>query len=374
MTDSTPERRRRRRHGWGPPRERPSWWPENEAWPPEGPEAWAKLRRGFMRRAAAFIVFMLIVFVLVGAGIVWLLSTALGPNWLTAVIAIVLLLVLARIVGGVVRGTRLAITPMSDLIEAAARIEAGELGTTVPERGPRELRALARSFNAMSGRLAESDAQRKRLLADVSHELRTPLTVIQGNVEGMLDGLYPADRPHLERVLAETHQMEQLIEDLRTLSLADAGALVLHREPTDFAALVADVVAGFGPQAEAGGVALEVDAPTDVDDVELDPQRVRQVVTNLVSNALRHTPPGGRVTVAVERDGSDRTLTVTDTGEGMDADAAAHAFDRFWRSAGSSGAGLGLAIVRDLVTAHGGSVDLHSVPQEGTRVVCRFPG
>jgi two-component system sensor histidine kinase BaeS len=327
-----------------------------------------------MRRAAGFIVFMLVVFVVVATAIVWLLSTAFGPNWFTAVVAIVLLLILARVVGGVVRSARLAMTPMSDLIEAAARIEGGELGTTVSERGPRELRSLARAFNAMSGRLAESDAGRRRLLADVSHELRTPLTVIQGNVEGMLDGLYPADRAHLERVLAETHQMERLIEDLRTLSLADAGALVLHREPTDLGALAAEVAAAFAPQAEAAGIDLEVEDVGDVGDVELDPLRVRQVVTNLVSNALRHTPRGGRITVRVASQGQDRTLTVTDNGEGMDADAAAHAFDRFWRSADSTGAGLGLAIVRDLVTAHGGSVDLRSAGGEGTRVVCRFPG
>jgi two-component system sensor histidine kinase BaeS len=327
-----------------------------------------------MRRAAGFIVFMLVVFVLVAAGIVWLLSTLFGSSWLTAVLAIVLLLILARVVGGVVRATRLAMTPMGDLIEAAARIEAGELGTTVSERGPREVRTLARAFNAMSGRLAESDAERRALLADVSHELRTPLTVIQGNVEGMLDGLYPADRAHLERVLAETHQMERLIDDLRTLSLADAGALVLHRESTDLGGLAAEVVAGFAPQAEAAGVVLTVEEPSEAGELEVDPLRIRQVVGNLVSNALRHTPSGGRVTVRVARDGSDATLTVADSGEGMDADAAAHAFDRFWRSADSTGAGLGLAIVRDLVTAHGGSVELHSVPGEGTRVVCRLPG
>ena len=326
-----------------------------------------------MRRMAGFAIFMIFVFVVIAAAIVWLLSTAFGPGWFTAVLAIVLLLILARVVGGILRSARLAITPMSDLIDAAARIEAGELGTTVTERGPRELRSLARAFNAMSGRLAESDAERRRLLADVSHELRTPLTVIQGNIEGMLDGLYPADQAHLERVLAETHQMERLIEDLRTLSLADAGALVLHREPTDLGAMASEVVAAFAPQAEAAGVALGLEDVADVAELEVDPLRMRQVIANLVSNALRHTPAGGRVTVGVGRDASDWTLTVADDGEGMDADAAAHAFERFWRSADSTGAGLGLAIVRDLVTVHGGSVDLHSAPGEGTRVVCRFP-
>jgi signal transduction histidine kinase len=315
---------------------------------------------------------MLIAFVLVGAGIVWLVSTIFGTNPFAAVLALIVLLLLARVVGGVVRATRLAITPMGELIEGAARIEAGELGTTVPERGPREVRTLAAAFNAMSSRLAASDADRRRLLADVSHELRTPLTVIQGNVEGMLDGLYPADRDHLERVLAETHQMERLIDDLRTLSLADAGALVLHREPTRLGALASDVVAAFEPQAAAAGVTLGLEV-SDVDDLDLDQPRLRQVVANLLSNALRHTPAEGRVSVAVRQRAEGLSLSVSDTGEGMDAETASHAFDRFWRSADSTGAGLGLAIVRDLVTAHGGTVELTSEPGRGTTVVCTFP-
>jgi len=137
--------------------------------------------------------------------------------------------------------------------------------------------------------------------------------------------------------------------------------------------MASEVVAAFAPQAEAAGVALGLEDVADVAELEVDPLRMRQVIANLVSNALRHTPAGGRVTVVVGRDASDWTLTVADDGGGMDADAAAHAFERFWRSADSTGAGLGLAIVRDLVTAHGGSVDLHSAPGEGTRVVCRFP-
>ena len=224
----------------------------------------------------------------------------------------------------------------------------------------------------MSARLAADTEERRRLLADVSHELRTPLSVIQGNVEAMIDGVYPADRQHLERLLAETRHLERLVEDLRTLSLADAGALALHREPVDIGVLAADVVAGFESQAAAAGVALVTDTDV-VPAIELDPMRVRQVIGNLVSNALRHTPSGGRVTVAVAEKVGSVELSVSDTGSGMDAVTAEHAFDRFYRAGDDAGAGLGLAIVRDLVRAHGGEVILASQPGQGTTITCSFP-
>ncbi|HJP72541.1 MAG TPA: HAMP domain-containing sensor histidine kinase [Candidatus Limnocylindria bacterium] len=369
----TEHERWRGRGGWGPPRRRPGWWPENEPWPPQGPEAWRSLRRGFMRRFIGFALVAALVLVTLVAAMIWLLSSAFGAGWLSAVLGILILIILAGGARGMVRNTRGMVVPLGDLIEASARVEAGEVGTQVEVRGPNEVRALARAFNAMSGRLAETDAERRRLLADVSHELRTPLTVIQGNVEGIADGLYPADRPTLERILAETRHMERLIDDLRTLSLADAGALILDRQPTDLGALAAEVVAGFGPQAAAAGVTLEADAPDDLPDLELDPLRIRQVVTNLVANALRHTPSGGKVSVSVRRVDSWVALEVADSGSGMDAASAARAFDRFWRSGDSPGAGLGLAIVRDLVQAHGGEVSLETTPGAGTAVRCRFP-
>jgi signal transduction histidine kinase len=196
--------------------------------------------------------------------------------------------------------------------------------------------------------------------------------VIQGNVEAMIDGVYPADRQHLERLLAETRRLERLVEDLRTLSLADAGALALHREPVDLAAIAADVVAGFEPQASAAEVALAVEA-AGVPTLELDPLRVRQVIGNLVSNALRHTPAEGRVTVTVAVADGAVELAVTDSGTGMDAATAEHAFERFYRAGDNAGAGLGLAIVRDLVGAHGGDVSLVSELGHGTTVRCTFP-
>lgn len=355
------------------PDRRPPWWPEDEAWPPQGRQAWRSVRRGFLRRAALFVAALVGVIVLLDLAAVFVFTTAFGRHPAGVVFGIIVVVVLALVGGRLLRSVRGSVAPIGELIEASGRVEAGEFGIQVAEQGPGEVRALARAFNAMSARLAETDAQRRRLLADVSHELRTPLTVIQGNVEGMLDGLYPADRAHLERIQAETRHLEQLIEDLRTLVLADAGALSLHREATDLGQIAADAVAGFEPQASAAGVTLRLTAGAELPELELDARRVHQVIGNLVSNAVRHTPPGGSVEVTVEAAPDAVTLTVADTGTGMDAGAAAHAFDRFWRAGESAGAGLGLAIVRDLVTAHGGTVSLESKPGAGTRVSCRFP-
>ncbi len=329
------------------------------------------MSRRFARRAGCFVLAVVLTFALVVAAVIWLLTTMIGQGWITAVIAIAIVLVVAFILRGISRGVRLSVAPMGDLIDASERIESGEVGAQVEVRGPREIRALGRAFNSMSSRLAEDSEERRRLLADVSHELRTPLAVIQGNVEAMIDGVYPADREHLERLLAETRHLEGLIEDLRTLSLADAGELPLHREPVNLDALATDVVAGFRATAEGTRVALELDLGG-VPELELDPLRMRQVIGNLVTNALRHTT-SGRVSVATRLLEGAVELVVVDTGSGMDAATAARAFDRFYRSGERAGAGIGLAIVRDLVQAHGGEVTLESVPGIGTTVRCRFP-
>lgn len=364
-------RRRWGRSGQGG--RRPPWWPEGEAWPPADAAAREALRRGFARRAALFVVVALAMFATVIVLLGWLLGTIFRGHAFWGFIPAVLFVLL--VVGGLrlVRGVGQAATPLGDLVEASSRVEAGQFGTQVEVRGPREIQALARAFNAMSARLAADEAQRRRLLADVSHELRTPLTVIQGGIEGVMDGLYPPDREHLEPLLAEARHLERLVEDLRTLSLADAGALPLQREPIDLGALARETVAGFAAAAASAGVDLSATAEPDLPALELDPHRIRQVIGNLLANALRHTPRGGRVTVRVAREQGAVLLEVADSGSGMEADAAARAFDRFWRAGEGAGAGLGLAIVRDLVRAHGGEVELISQAGQGTRVSARFP-
>ena len=161
----------------------------------------------------------------------------------TIVLIAIVVLILLGLAG---RAFRRVAVPVGDLVEASGRVETGDFSARVPEEGPREVRSLARAFNSMSSRLEEMEQQRQSTLADVSHELRTPLTVIQGTVEAMLDGVYPSDPEHLEPILEQARLMERLIDDLRTLTLAEAGRLVLHREPTDLGALLPDVAAGTG--------------------------------------------------------------------------------------------------------------------------------
>src|SRR5215210_2610709 len=158
---------------------------------------------------------------------------------------------------------------MADLIEASGRVEAGELDVQVPERGRREVRALTSAFNARSSRLSTTERERRRLLAEISHELRTPLTVIQGNVEAMIDGIYPTDREHLQRIQTETRQLARLIDDLRTLSQAETGQLRLVLEPTDLANLARDVASAFEAEATAAGVTLGVQAPDELADIDV---------------------------------------------------------------------------------------------------------
>ena len=321
------------------------------------------------RFGCAFLLFVLFVGSLI-ALVAWLVGGLLESDLLvTAVLPIVAVVFIVLIAIRLIRGTG---APVADLIEAAERVEAGEIGTQVPVRGPSEVRSLARAFNAMSARLASNEEARRSLLADVSHELRTPLTVMQGTLEGVLDGLYPADEAHLRPVLEETRVLSRLIDDLRTLSLSEAGALRLHREPTDLRGLLDEVVGGHRAAAEEGGVTLDLETD-DLEPVTVDPARIHQVVANLVANALRYTPAGGRVAVSASQGAEGVTIRVTDTGSGMEPDEVEHAFDRFYRSPGSSGSGLGLPIARNLVEAHGGRLGLTSEPGAGTTVEIVLP-
>jgi len=236
------------------------------------------------------------------------------------------------------------------------------------------VRSLARAFNSMSGRLQETEERRRSFLADVAHELRTPLTVIQGQAEALVDGVYPADAEHLAPILDEARQMQSLVEDLRTLSLLEAGALTLDLEPSDAGELARETAAAYRTIAEASGVSIEVAAEPDLPQVRLDASRMRRVLGNLLANAIRHTPTGGRVTVRVEPDGSGGLLVaVSDTGIGIPADLLARVFERFAKGADSGGSGLGLAIARDLVEAHGGSIEAESREGEGTTIRVRLP-
>jgi signal transduction histidine kinase len=328
-------------------------------------------RAGIARRFGCFIVALATLVVSVGVIALWLLATLFGGPVEGALLelarpaGIVILVtgVIALVVG--IRIARGVAPPIAELVRAAGRVEAGDLSARVaePARAPGELRTLSRAFNDMTARLEREDATRRRLLADVSHELRTPLAVIQGNLEALVDGVYPADEAHLTPIIEETRVMDRLIDDLRTVSLADLGALPLHRETTDVAALLEDVAAAHRSRAEAAGTRINVvrDGTEPIPAVELDPVRIRQVVSNLVDNSLRQLGAGGFVELHVRASGPPGvpegvTIVVVDNGPGIPDDLRATAFERFTKSGDSRGSGLGLAIARAIVTAHGGTI------------------
>jgi signal transduction histidine kinase len=323
-----------------------------------------------MRRFAAMFIFAFLFFGFVVAAFVTILvkifSDATTGGGIAAFIPLTIVVLL--LFGTAARGFRRFAAPLGDLIDAAESVEAGDYGVRVRARGPRELRSLATAFNSMSGRLESSERERRRLLADVTHELRTPLTIMQGNLEALLDGVYPADPAHLEPILDETRVLSRLVDDLRTLSLAEAGALTLHREPTDVGQLITDSVASFRIQADAAGIELATALDGALPQAEIDPVRMREVLSNLLSNALRYTPRGGTVRVGASVADGKLRVTVRDSGPGIAAEALPHIFDRFYKSDESRGAGLGLAIAKSLVVAHGGEIEATSAPGQGTEM------
>jgi signal transduction histidine kinase len=242
----------------------------------------------------------------------------------------------------------------------------------VPERGPGDFGRLAQSFNRMAEELQRADQQRRNLTADVAHELRTPLHIIQGNLEGILDGVYQPTAEHIETTLDETRALARLVDDLRTLSLAEAGQLPLAWETVDVAELLADVRTSFSGQAEAAGVDLCLETDPPLPQISADAGRLNQVLSNLIANALRYTPPGGKITLRAEPGPGGIRIVVCDTGAGIPPEDLPYIFDRFWRGdrsrshAGGAGSGLGLAIARQLVQAHGGRIGVESQPGEGT--------
>lgn len=356
---------------WPVPPRRPPWWPENEPFPPT---RWGR-RRGpapFIRFIGCFILLVLFVAFLTGglAGAVFGRGPGPGfhPFFLLPLLVIIGLIAVA-VAGGVRRMTR----PMSNLIDAARRIESGDYSAQVPEWGSPDVRSVARAFNSMSARLKTMDEQRRSFLADVTHELRTPLSVIRGQAEAIIDGVYPADAAHLAPILDATAALDRLVEDLRTLVLTDAGNLVLHKEQTDIGVLVHDTVESFRSQAEAAGISLSTESAGKVPAIDVDPARIRQVVGNLMSNAIRHTPSGGSVKVEVGSSGDSVTITVTDSGEGIPPELLPHVFERFVKGPDSTGSGLGLAIARDIVSAHRGTLELKSGTPGGVVALITLP-
>ncbi len=334
----------------------------------------AHARARFFRRVVVAVVGLAAMAGLGLAAIGWLLAERAGFSGPTGV-GLAALAVLAGVfvlAAGLVM-VRGGAGPLRAVMDAADRVADGDYTVRVREHGPPPVRALAHAFNAMTERLAHADRQRRDLMADVAHELRTPLSVLQGRLEGLLDGVYPRDDRQLAALLEETQVLSRLIEDLRTLALDDAGALRLEREPTDLVRLVRDTARGFEPEAARHGVTLAVTTALADAELELDPVRIRQVLSNLLSNALRHTPAGRGVTVAVEAAVSGCSVSVADAGDGIAPEDVDRIFDRFYKGEASRGSGLGLTIARRLVAAHGGEIQAASRLGQGTTVTFSLP-
>jgi len=373
------------------PRHRPPWWPEGAAFPPD---AWQRQRR-FAGRIA-FLAIGLIVLTIAACTIsFWVAalnlgwielplmvegmpmpfpSRNLGPAlWASRFGGLIWFAGVGLIIVLVIRAIRRLIGPISEVMQAAQRVEGGDYAVRVRERGPRDVRRLGRAFNAMATRLERNEQDRRRLLADVTHELRTPLTILQGQLEGLLDGVYPRDDAHLSVALEETRVMARLIEDLRTLTLSEAGSLRLERESVDPGELIAEVAAAFEAQAAQAGIRLDGETEAALPALDADPTRLREVLSNLIANALRYTPADGEIRLRAARAGESLCLTVSDTGRGIPASDVPHIFDRFYKGADSRGTGLGLAIAKSLVEAHGGTITAESAPGQGTTMTVRLP-
>ncbi|MFZ4273639.1 sensor histidine kinase [Streptomyces arboris] len=302
----------------------------------------------------------------------------------TAKIAGVAALVLALTVGAsVLAGARL-VRPLHALTGAAQRMRDGEEHASVPVSGDDEIGRLAAAFNDMSAHRARLEEQRKAMVSDVAHELRTPLSNIRGWLEAAQDGLADPDPAFVSSLLEEAMQLQHIIDDLQDLAAADAGVLRLHPEPVRVGELLTQVAAAHQARAETAGVTLTVVAEAGVV-LDADPVRLRQAVGNLVSNAVRHTPAGGRVTLRAYGGGGGSesaarwvVIEVADTGTGIPAGDLPYVFDRFWRAEKSrsrrtGGSGLGLAIVRKLTEAHGGTVSATSTEGKGSTFTLRLP-
>jgi len=275
--------------------------------------------------------------------------------------------------------SRLITGPINALKASAQRIRDGDLTQRVPLTSSDELGELASAFNSMASQLDAKETSRRHLLADVVHELRTPLSIIQGNLEAWRDGVVAPTPEAVAPVHEEAVLLSRLITDLRDLSLAEAGQLSLARETTDMAALARSVVSTYSGRAREQGIDLHIAVDEAAPPVEVDPDRIRQVLRNLLDNALRHTPPGGRVQVDVQPGSHGFVLTsVTDTGSGIHPDDLPHVFEHFYktdpsRERSKSGSGIGLAIVKQLVEAHGGAVRAQSTLGRGSTFSFTLP-
>ncbi|HJR88325.1 MAG TPA: HAMP domain-containing sensor histidine kinase [Acidimicrobiia bacterium] len=336
---------------------RPEWWPEGEQWPPGHPRD--RFRWWWM-------IPPLLLFGLCGISFA-MKESGRGFFWFPwfPILFFLFFFLIGR------RRYRPRFFPVRSLVNATSRLAEGDYSVRVDEVEGGPLREVVASFNAMASRLESASAQRRQLLADLGHELRTPLTVLQGEIEALIDGVHPPDNEMLDRLLEEIAVMSRLLDDLRTLSLSEAGELRLEKEEVDLAALLEDAKSSHQKAAEQADVSIEVETTPAI--IEADPLRVREIVSNLLSNAIRHSNPGDVVRVLNRPTAHAQEVTVVDQGPGIPADLLPRVFERFVKGSDSTGTGLGLSIARDLVQAHGGEISASSPSEGGTIISFSIP-
>lgn len=271
--------------------------------------------------------------------------------------------------------------PIRELTRATHAISEGDLSQQVPVRSSDELGELAQAFNKMSTELSRSVNTRKQMTADIAHELRTPLSLILGHAEAVHDGVLPPTRENFEIIREEATRLEHLINDLRTLSLADAGELSIAPQTIEPQRLLQEIASLYQYQTQRKNISLELDIATPTPNIEVDPGRMTQVLTNILDNAMRHTSEGGRIVLSARQAEDHVELAVQDSGPGLSAENLERIFERFYRTDASrqrdgavpGGSGLGLAIAKSIVQAHNGQLSAESDPGKGLRVMIKLP-
>ncbi len=266
------------------------------------------------------------------------------------------------------------VNPLADVIYAAREVTNGKLSTRISSEGPQDMRSLSESFNEMASSLERNDRERRDLLADIAHELRTPLSIIRGRLEGIVDGIYTADGGQVPLALEQTYLLERLVDDLRLLTLAETRQLHFEKKSVDLVQLSRHTIDMFSAEAQERHISLSLEKGSGNFTAELDPQRMEQVIGNLVGNALRYIPDGSKIWLTLAETSGEVKLIVSDNGPGVAEDELPYLFDRFWRkdksrARSSGGTGLGLAIAKQLVEAQGGTIHANNLPEGGLQVI-----
>ncbi len=268
--------------------------------------------------------------------------------------------------------------PIRELTQATHAVSEGDLSQQVPIRSNDELGELAKAFNKMSNELSRSINTRKQMTADIAHELRTPLSLILGHAEAVHDGVLQPTRDNFEIIREEATRLEHLVDDLRILSLADAGELTINLQTIEPERLIQEVTALYQYQTQRMNITLDLEIASPLPPIEVDPGRITQVLTNILDNALRHTPEGGRIVLTARQVQDQIEISVQDSGPGITAEDVNRIFDRFYRTDPArqredGGSGLGLAIARSIVQAHGGQIKAESEAGNGLKLIITLP-